>query len=128
MQAIFDAVIGCIPGKEPKLSSLASIIHNPLFEFAVVKVQLGDYGSLSRDKRATLAKLEVSNDEFSRDAGDPLSFVNQTLKRQRQLSNISIKRYMDLRFLLPTSKICESFFLLLDTFFGIKASTSTPCR
>ena len=96
-----------------RLSSDAPIVHSAIFEIAVVKVQLGKNDSLQRQERAVLSSLKA---ESTWTVGDSveiegnLSFAERALKRQRRSCGTNACRYIDTRFLLPTSNDCERLF------------------
>lgn len=110
VRAMFDAVIEEFPETTDRLTSSAEIVHSPLFESAVVKVQRGNSSALSREERAMLSSLELVRSGESSESDDRLSFAQRALKRQKTFGRARTQNYMDSRFLLPTSNICERLF------------------
>lgn len=111
VRGLFDSVMDEYPDTTPRLSTSASILYSPVFESAVVKVQLGKAAALSRDERSALEEFrtpELIPSESS--AGATLSLAERALKRQRRESVDGYKNFINLRFLLPTSNICERLF------------------
>lgn len=110
VRGLFDAVIEQFPQTATRLSSSSNIIHTPLFESGIIKVQLGNSGALCRDEREILSSLACDQGEecSARDTG--LSFAERALKRQKLNCSGQENKYMDTRFVLPTSNICERLF------------------
>lgn len=110
VRALFDATIDEHPTTYCRLSSTADIVHCPWFESALVKVQRGMIAVLSIEEQVFMACFEnesLSNDDV---CDEELSFVERALKRQRCQREISPHKYMDTRFVLATSNICERLF------------------
>ena len=110
VRAMFDAVIEEFPETTDRLTSSAAIVHSPLLESGIVKVQRGKNGALSREERSVLFPFELACNATSTEGDDCLSFAQRALKRQKMAGWDNSNNYMDTRFLLPTSNICERLF------------------
>lgn len=109
VRVLFDAVMEKYPETTTKLSSTANIIHSPVFETAIGKVQSGNEVIMSHEEKEALAALKITRQEEEGSTYTGLSFAEQALKR-RKVSCGGRTDYSDLRFLLPTSNICERLF------------------
>eukprot|EP00171_Calliarthron_tuberculosum_P003101 IDg3101t1 len=109
-RALFDAVINSFPGTINKLSSTADIVHCAAFESAIVNIQRGNAAALSRDESEAIRglRIEEGSDEETGDEG--LSFAERALKKQKCVDVEKRDKYIDTRFLVPTSNICERLF------------------
>lgn len=116
VQALFEAVIEKFPEMEDRLKPNASIVLHPVFEGAVAKVLRGEL-TLSPAEESALKALELpsptdvtSDVELVSGSEQPeMSLAQRALKKQRTDADKRSK-YMDLRFLLPTSNMCERLF------------------
>ncbi|KAG3110568.1 hypothetical protein PI125_g9900 [Phytophthora idaei] len=105
---LFDHSISKYPVMKKYLSSNASIVSNPVFERALVKLQSGR--KLTPTEKAASTKLLASATEETAgkdESGDKeesqISFAQQALKRRR-LTGTS-EMYIDTSFIPPTSKL-----------------------
>lgn len=110
VRTIFDAVIGEHPSTHSRLSATAPIVHCPEFESGVVEVQRGSPNALTVEEQLCMKEFEREcTTGYSADDHE-LSFVERALKRQKVAFNDSESKYVDLRYLFPTSNICERLF------------------
>ena len=130
VRGLFDAVIDSYPETTSKLTSFASIVHSPVFKAAVVKLQLCNQGALSREERAVVKNFELQRELPVEDGREDLSFAQRALKRQKVNADDFGTKYMDLRFLIPTSNVCERFFqsLVTSLLSGVRNSTRSTFR
>ncbi len=85
-------------------------MHCLYFESAVIKVQRGNALALSREEKNSIVQLKLTTQEENQASDDELSFVERVLKLQMSTSEISAAVFMDTRFLVPTSNVCERLF------------------
>lgn len=126
VRAIFHASIHRLPHTESKLSTTETTILNDPFESAVVKVHLGNSASLSREEITALLRFETSKNELPGNGDSSISYVDRALKRQWQMSLTAYEQYIDLRFLLPTSNICERFISISGHVFNDRCKRLLP--
>ena len=107
---LFDAVIDNFPCTINRLSPYATIVHDPTFESAVLKIQRGNIGGLSVDEKLAVSSLSIQRNVRSERSDDRLSFVHRALKMQELEDESNLSGYMDTRFLVPTSNLCERLF------------------
>ena len=99
-RALFDAVIEEFPETCERLKPSAGIVHCPLFESALVKIQGGNYSALSFEERSAVSFLRIEKRLDSIPVRDELSFAEQALKKQRITNENNSVEYTDTRFLL----------------------------
>ena len=66
-----------------RLTCTASIIHSPIFESALVKLQRKNSDALTGEERSKVTSFEITGNEVSSSDLDGLSFAQQPLKKQR---------------------------------------------
>ncbi|KAG2787459.1 hypothetical protein Pcac1_g3045 [Phytophthora cactorum] len=105
---LFDHSISKYPVMKKYLSSNASIVSNPVFERALVKLQSGR--KLTPTEKAASTKLLASaieettgKDESGDEEESQISFAQQALKRRRLTGTSEV--YIDTAFIPPTSKL-----------------------
>ncbi len=113
-RVLFDAVIQKIPSTTSRLNPNADIVCSPQFESSIVKVLAGNISGLSGNEKESISNLVqrgVTEDPIINNAANSeavLSFAEQISNKRKVLDSNS--RYLDLRFLLPTTNIIERFF------------------
>ncbi len=105
----FDAVIDKFPETSRRLSPRADIVHSPTFENAIVKLQQNNVVGLTVDERKQVSLILEQNSEYI-PHDERLSFAERVLKRQKCNERFTNGTYLDTRFLLPTTNICEQLF------------------
>jgi hypothetical protein len=106
---LFDEISNAYPALKEKLAANANIVLDKYFESAIIRIQQGKAGSLMPSEEQSvrnLKKLPKQNHE-SIESG---CFADRVLKKQRLDKEVSPSEYLDLRFLIPTSNICEQLF------------------
>ena len=104
----FDVLLSRHPEMAGRLNADARIVHSPEFERAVVLIQDGRESTLSASEAASVAFMRKASDADS-DVGEQT--LLQSARKKRKLRDATAARnYLDTRFLLPTSNICERFF------------------
>lgn len=108
---LFDVVLEKHPSTRPELSPRSNLIENAAFESALCKVQNGHEKQLTAAEGKSLHHLLLSSASKCTEAPDNNKpFAAHLLKRRRLSSKTGSMRYMDLRFLLLTSIMCERLF------------------
>lgn len=110
VRLIFDAVIENFPETSERLKPDATIVQSVTFEAAIVKVQLGYQAALDRQEKASIERFSVQSVHSDNSEDDELSFADRALKRQKRSISGETTSYGDMRFLLPTSNVCERLF------------------
>lgn len=106
VRKLFDAVIDKFPETSSRLKPDAEIVRDDAFEAAVLKIQ-EETATLSEDEKESVTHLEILREETPEDSS--LSFAEAALKKRR-LQDSSQASYLDLRFIVPTSNMCERLF------------------
>ena len=113
-RVLFDAVATTYPMMKDRLSPQARIIDNPRFESGILKVQNKREGDLNGLEKTALRDFQkCANDLEKSDRVDTSSqnFAMRALKRMKiSEETTSASNYLDLRFILATSNICERLF------------------
>jgi hypothetical protein len=112
MRVLFDAIAEDYAIVKEKLAADAPIVSDKFFESALVKLQQGRKEVLnSAEERAVmgLKTLPGQKTQIS-DSHENLSYAQRILKKQKLGISEDDFDYMDVRFLIPTSNICERLF------------------
>ena len=119
VRALFDGVISEYLCTEARLSQTGNIVHSSYFESGVVKIQEGRVSELTTKENQAVRKLRQASSfvNVALDDGS-CSFAERLLKRRK--SESSTDTFVDTRFLLPTSNLCERLFS--------KAGYALTCR
>jgi len=106
---LFDFVCFEYPAMVGRLGADADIVAMPGFETALVKVQRGLASTLTDEEILAVAHLRSHElqEEQANEEDDGLSLAERALKRQRTDQE---RTYVDTRFLVPTSNMCERLF------------------
>jgi len=110
IRQIFNVTMEEFPEMENRLSPDAEIVHDSTFEKAVVKIQeekAGDMTETEADKVRFLRIDDVAT-ELPVVQRENCTLAERALKRRRLEQQET--RYVDTRFLLPTSNCCERLF------------------
>ncbi|KAH9115273.1 hypothetical protein AeMF1_010684 [Aphanomyces euteiches] len=117
---VFDEVIVDYPETVERLAIGAHVINSPTFENACVKILNREVNLLSSDEVMAVRHLvtdATNSDDFC--VGN--SILDRALKRKKTEAT-----YCDLRFLLPTSNVCERLFSRVKNAFGDRHQTVLP--
>ena len=103
----------------------ATIIHNPVFETAICKIQEGKENTLGVEEEGQIDVLKRSCDVVeiqNISAEDEDDFASHLLKKRkiekRRSGESRESKYLSTKFLLPTSNILERFFSKADYAFS----------
>ena len=126
-EELFQSVITEFPqfNFSSYLGSTASIVHNVVFERAIIKVQCGNDSQLLLAEAQSIKKLEVKAEVENEQADDRvLSIVEGAMKRQKLKTKIPT--YVDTRFLIPTTNHVERLFSMGKRVFSSKRRSLLP--
>ena len=116
VRKVFDKLCQKHPVVQGHLGAAADIIHQPLFESAVAKIQGHDYSLSAQEKRKVsffLVDRTAEEDEEDEDLDVDLSFLEETLDEAAVESSKRHKKscpYRSLDHVAPTSNIVERLF------------------
>lgn len=110
MRALFDAVIDDFPQTVNRVSVNAGIVFSSAFESAAVKLQIDNVSGFSRKERNSLHTLKNSTDAECVERYFQIFFVQCVLNLQKLMLEVSEEKYIDTRFILPRSHVCERLF------------------
>jgi hypothetical protein len=112
VRILFDGVIEEYPETLERLSENADIIHDALFESAVVKILNKKAAELSFPEKEKVCMLKVATireaDQVKDVHSESMSFAERALKRSRFMGIAD--QYLNLSFLRPRSNMCERLF------------------
>jgi hypothetical protein len=108
-----DTVTMAYPVLEEKLSANLGIVLDKTFESAIVNLQQGKIESLSSSELRSVKHLKKQSQDLKDiidERNQSILFAERILKKQQLEAVSSSSSYVDLRFLIPTSNICERLF------------------
>ena len=113
VRVLFDSIITAYPSTIGRLSTNSPIVSNPDFEKGIVKIQTGRSTELTLNESIAVSSLNLNIREtvelVDNVNEENMSFAMRALKRAR-LTSAPSDKYVNTRFLLPTSNICERLF------------------
>lgn len=113
-RAYLDSVLDVYPTLDARLNPDARIVHSPVFESAVLKIQDKREEELTTSEKRVVKSLRIDVDDIvtssnGTEFGDE-SIVERAMKRLRTTATLQKSNYLDTRFLVPTSNLCERLF------------------
>ena len=106
VRMVFDGVIQKYPLTSVYLSATADIVHSPVFESAIVKIQNSETQSISFDETESVLSLKLEKSSTtSAEVTEASDFASMLIKKRR-LSTAN-EFYMKTTFLKPTSDVAE---------------------
>jgi len=97
------------PDAESRLSPDADIVHHSALGSGIVKIIERNFSMMTRDELASTACLRIeAGTTDTPTVANELSMVERASKRVK-IEN-STSAYMDCRFIVPTSNMCERIF------------------
>jgi len=111
VRGIFDSVIETYPDANEFIGPDAGIVHQPHFESGIVKV-LDNQSSKMNSDELTVTQCLLHTPSVDHESDTPsteLTFTQRALKKRKQCKSQDVA-YINARFILPTSNICERFF------------------
>lgn len=109
-RALHDTVSEDYTSVDSCLSPSATIVMMPEFEYGIVKIQQNRCLELYSDGKKSVERLVLVPTQENGKERRSLSIVERASKRVRRCAESSNVSYMDKRFFLPTSNICELLF------------------
>lgn len=110
-RAYFDTVLEDYPTLSDRLDPDARIVLNPQFESGLLKIQAAHEHGLTPGEREKVSGLLLRGEATAETGVVGTSIVERAAKRLRgNGGGEQDSLYMDTRFLLPTSNMCERFF------------------
>jgi len=112
VRILFDEVIKDFPETSARLSSSAKIVHQQEFESAIVKLQDKKMELLTTEEKKSIEHLKCKDSEIitENNSVDSLSYAEQALKKRKINHEKAGSCYMDTRYIVPTSNMCERLF------------------
>lgn len=111
---MFDAIIKQNNAANSRLSEIAWIVENPAFEAAIIKVQNKDEDTLITSERCAIMHLKLQNKNDNNlecfQSQTTLSFAQRALKKMKIAQSQNKTSYIELRFILPNTNVCERIF------------------
>jgi hypothetical protein len=105
---------------EDYIGENAAIVHAPIFEDALIKIQDGRESDLTAAEVESVSRLQKASNSNASQGQQPsvsgLSFAEAALKRQK-LATESQRTYVDTSFIMPTSNEVERLFSLASRIF-----------
>ncbi|KAH9125307.1 hypothetical protein LEN26_008900 [Aphanomyces euteiches] len=101
---LFDTVIEQYPSASPFLSSSAAIVQCVKFEIALSKILDQSSSSMSECEQESVGHLTIDGDAAMESTASGGSIVERSKRRVKK------QTYLDCRFIVPTSNMCEHFF------------------
>ena len=111
----FNELITMFPNMKRHLSDDSTIIHNPVFERAIVKLQGGCEKDLTTTEKRQIRRFETSEDEDEQAVpaeGKPRNRAQMLLDehRRKQARLLQSDKYRLTKHILPTTNIVERLF------------------
>ena len=112
VRAYFNEVIEICPECHERLGPAADIVLRAQFESGIVKLQQGHLHELLATELEAVAKLKVTLPSNSEVDLSTLSLAERALKKRR-IHRETDENYLNTRFILPTSNVCERLFSIV---------------
>ena len=124
---LFDAVISKFPDidGERYLTTHADIVHSKHFENGIWKIQGGKEKDLKVQEKIACKELRVVRNAVVHvvEHEAELDFASEVLSKRARVEKTE---FMDTRYLLPTSNICERYFSLSGLAFSDLRKRTSP--
>ena len=127
-RALFDALIENFSDTTDRLTSSAKIVYCPTFESTLVKIQRDNTVALSREGKSAVPHLLIEEDQSTVNSDDGMSFAQRALKRQKLNDENKSGKYMDTRFCVPSSNVCELLFSKAGYVLSDRRKNITPAN
>jgi len=124
----FDTVIEDYPDASAYLGENAEIVGQPKFESGIVKILNNQIASMDADEK-TVTNCLIKEAEIDSDSPNSteLSITERARKKRKLLKQQDVS-YIESRFLLPTSNICERFFSTTGYALGDRRMSINPAN
>lgn len=93
-----------------RFSKSTKVIQDPSFESATVNIQNHSASTLTSREAEKVPQQKMLDDAESNVISDEEDGLIEQSRNRRRLKMSTRERYMDTRFILPTSNICEHLF------------------
>ena len=128
VRAIFYSVVEEYPNTESPLASNLQIVHNPEFESGFLSCKTQTAASLTPSELLAVKKLKITTGIESTEAGSGIPSLAERGLKKRRLNALTRCQYMDTRFLLPTSNLCEHLFSVAGYALGERRGRILPSK
>jgi len=108
----FDSIIEIYPATVSRLGPQCAIFEQPNFESALIKIQEKRINEMSKLEIESVKHLQI-NSGSNLEKNQNGTLAERSLSKRRG-STSNRTSYMDVRFILPTSTICERLFSIAD--------------
>jgi len=112
VRCYFDSIIEIYPGTISRLGPQCAIVEQPNFESALIKIQEMRINEMSKLEVESVKHLRI-NSGNNPDQDRNKTLAERSLSRRRASTSNRVS-YQDVRFILPTSNICERLFSIAD--------------
>lgn len=109
VRVMFDTVIEHMPNMENRLKPDADIVESKEFEAGIVHIQQNRVADMTEDEKCAVKIFSRTSSVQEVYAKEPVSLAEVALQKFRA-QKTSAENYMDLRFIVPTSNMCERLF------------------
>ena len=112
VRCLFDKILAKYPEMATHLAADASIIHCPLFESALMKIQDFCEDSLSEAESNAVLAFKKPESQIENQGSPVDSMAHEIIKRRKieKKSSHPESKYFKTKFLLPSSNLVERFF------------------
>ena len=114
VRVLFNEIIRHDVNMGTYLSSNAGIIHSKTFESALVKILDNREHELFLNEKESVNKLLKQSEITPVSIVHDLDFASKLLKKRKLEKMSSDSRYVNCKFLVPTSNIAERYFSAVD--------------
>lgn len=131
-RALFDGMIerfSSMDCMKQRLGPKAAIVENPQFESAIVKIQDGfEHRLTPTEKRAVQHLLMPAKELGKRKSTGEKNLADELLKRHKTCKETQASRYMNTKFIVPTSNMCERLFSVAGWAMTNRRKSVSPAR
>ena len=106
---LFDTFTSEHPCTKSRLAANARIVHQPAFESGICRILDGEISLLTEAEKSAIGCLCVAKSTSEVDIIDGSCSLAERALKHRKL-NRGESDFLDFRFMLPSSNICERFF------------------
>ena len=111
---LFDKLIEAFPETAGRLGPASTIVQSPHFENAVVKVQSGQEGCLSRLEKEKIKRFlqstSVDEDDSSSDNDNDTNWADKVIAQEAKRRKVLKSKYRPMHHIASTSNIVERLF------------------
>lgn len=118
---LHDEIIREYPTFGKYLMINSKIVHSPIFESALIKIQDNKLYDLSPEEQIAASNLMLSSSDLIMDtdfSSGSDDFAGSVLRKRKMEKQSNISKYMDTRFVVPTSNAVERLFSMVGYAFS----------